>query len=186
MHPGSQLLGLDWRQTRHPHARLRPSPRPPALPHLPLPAGHPLAISTDDPTILNTSVSQELAIAAQAFGLSRRQLRQLALGAADHAFLPDDEKAELRRRMRAKLSLDDSACDEAAAASAAGEGAPAVGCSRPASPVADGSPPAAAAADAPAAAPAVSPAGGDGKGDGKAAGRGRWRFWKSAVRVASS
>lgn len=149
--------------------------------HPPTPAGHPIAICTDDPTILNTSVSQELAIAAQAFGLSRRQLRQLALSAADHAFLPDDEKAELRRRLRAKMQ-DDSACQETSMVAAADERAAAASSGRPAVAVAAKGGQPAAAADAPAA-DAAQAEGGDGKAAGKS---GRWRFWKSAVRVASS
>ena len=40
----------------------------------------------------------------QSFELSQDQLRALALGAADHSFLPEAERAALRQRMEAVLS----------------------------------------------------------------------------------
>lgn len=66
--------------------------------------GHPLALCTNDSGILNTFLSREFAIAAQSFELSQDQLRALALGAADHSFLPEAERAALRQRMEAVLS----------------------------------------------------------------------------------
>ena len=58
-------------------------------------------------------------------GLSQRELRALALRAADYAFLPDDEKAALRRRMQAALATvtEDSEEDAEQEVEAAADGA---------------------------------------------------------------
>lgn len=55
-------------------------------------------LCTDDSGVFNTSLSQEYAIAAQAFGLSHDDLWELSLQAVEHAFLSDNEKEELRQR----------------------------------------------------------------------------------------
>lgn len=59
-------------------------------------AGHPIVLCTDDSGVFSTSLSREYAIAANAFGLSRQQLVELAEGAIDHTFLSAAEKAQLR------------------------------------------------------------------------------------------
>lgn len=119
------------------------------------------------------------------------QVRQLALSAVDHAFLPEEERAELKRRMRAKMGMQDSACEEAvqaAAAAAIGVVSKAAAGGRPAPAAApaaaNGRPAAPAAAPAAAAPAAAAPA-----ADGKAAEpRSRWRLrWPmKGLRVASS
>lgn len=58
--------------------------------------GHPIILCTDDSGVFSTSLSQEYAIAAKAFDLSRHQLVALAEGAIDHTFLSAAEKAQLR------------------------------------------------------------------------------------------
>lgn len=62
--------------------------------------GHPVALCTDDSGVFCTSLSREYAIAATAFELTHLQLEELALGAADYAFLGDEEKAAIKARMK--------------------------------------------------------------------------------------
>ena len=54
-------------------------------------------LCTDDSGVFNTSLSQEYAIAQQAFRLSRDDLWELSRQAVEHAFLSDNEKEELRQ-----------------------------------------------------------------------------------------
>lgn len=59
-----------------------------------------MALCTDDSGVFCTSLSREYAIAATAFELTHLQLEELALGAADYAFLGDEEKAAIKARMK--------------------------------------------------------------------------------------
>ena len=83
--PTSNLMTL-----RLPSVRAHPTLR--AL----LRAGYPVSISTDDSTVFGTTPSRELAIAAEAAGLSDEQVVALAIAPLDHAFVEDDAKARLR------------------------------------------------------------------------------------------
>jgi adenosine deaminase len=60
-----------------------------------------VALCTDDSGVFGTTLSREYAIAAAAFGLDEAALQQLALQAADYAFLPEGGRETLRRRMQA-------------------------------------------------------------------------------------
>ena len=60
---------------------------------------HPLCLCTDDCSVFRTTLSREFALAAQAFGLSRTQLQQLARGAVALAFVDDHVKAALLAQM---------------------------------------------------------------------------------------
>jgi adenosine deaminase len=55
-------------------------------------------LCTDDSGVFNTTLSQEYAIAAQAFGLSHDDLWELSRQAVEHTFLSDNEKEALRQR----------------------------------------------------------------------------------------
>ena len=52
-------------------------------------AGHPVTLCTDDSGVFDTTLSAEFLMAAEAFGLSRRALFEVSLGALEHAFLPE-------------------------------------------------------------------------------------------------
>ncbi|PSC74701.1 Adenosine deaminase [Micractinium conductrix] len=64
---------------------------------------HPLVLCTADSGVLNTCLSREYAIAAQAFNLTERQLQSLALNALDYAFVDELEKVSLQQRMQTAL-----------------------------------------------------------------------------------
>ncbi|MEW5303563.1 MAG: hypothetical protein WDW36_006243 [Sanguina aurantia] len=63
---------------------------------------HPLVLCTDDSGVFGTTLSQEYAIAAQAFGLTEADILQLALSAVDYTFLQEAEKQELRAAFSSK------------------------------------------------------------------------------------
>jgi adenosine deaminase len=58
--------------------------------------GYPVSISTDDSTVFRTNTSEELALTAEACGLSASQLIDLALAPLAHAFEPRAAISELR------------------------------------------------------------------------------------------
>ncbi|KAI8470919.1 MAG: hypothetical protein J3K34DRAFT_418946 [Monoraphidium minutum] len=64
-------------------------------------ARHPVVLCTDDSGVFNTTLSQEYALAAEAFGLGEDDLVALAEQAARHAFITDAERARLLRRLAA-------------------------------------------------------------------------------------
>jgi adenosine deaminase len=57
--------------------------------------GHPIAISTDDCGIFNTTLSEEFMHVANAFGLSRERLCQVSIDAAKHVFAEHEVCEEL-------------------------------------------------------------------------------------------
>ena len=71
-------------------------------------AGHPVKeilergitanLNTDDPAISGIDLRHEYEVAAPAAGLTPEQTRQAQANALEMAFLPDAEKAALRRR----------------------------------------------------------------------------------------
>jgi len=67
-------------------------------------AGVPVSVNSDDPPFFATTLSQEYERLATAFGYDRERLASLALGALDHAFLEDEQRRHLERRMRSGLS----------------------------------------------------------------------------------
>ena len=54
-----------------------------------------VTINTDDPSISNTTLTDEYLVALQAIGLSLRALRQTILTSAESAFLPEPERQRL-------------------------------------------------------------------------------------------
>jgi adenosine deaminase len=89
--PTSNLcLGLAPDLARHPFDRLRR-------------AGLELSVNTDDPALFDTTLSNEFLRLSETFGYGPEELAGLALAAVRHSFLPDAEKAELERSMRADI-----------------------------------------------------------------------------------
>jgi len=87
--PTSNLrLGLVPSLTAHPLRRL--------VEH-----GVPVTINSDDPMLLNTDLSREITLVAQALALRDGALADFMIAAARAAFLPDDERAQLERLVAA-------------------------------------------------------------------------------------
>ncbi len=63
----------------------------------------PVTINTDDPTISNIALSDELMLAVEALGFSPSDLRKYTLAAARAAFLPPEEKAALLEALRSEF-----------------------------------------------------------------------------------
>lgn len=57
--------------------------------------GIPVTINTDDPSISNTTLTDEFLVANRGIGVPFRDLRQMTLNAAEAAFLPNTEKQRL-------------------------------------------------------------------------------------------
>jgi adenosine deaminase len=57
--------------------------------------GIPVTINTDDPSISNTTLTDEFVVANRGIGVPFRELRQMTLNAAESAFLPDPDKKVL-------------------------------------------------------------------------------------------
>lgn len=57
--------------------------------------GHPVVLCADDCGVFETSLSQEYAIAAKAFGLGRSELLQLAERAVNYTFASGQEKQQI-------------------------------------------------------------------------------------------
>jgi aminodeoxyfutalosine deaminase len=70
------------------------------LPKL-LEAGLVVTLNSDDPAMFGTSLERELELAAGAFALSPQQIVELSRNAIHAAFLPEDEKAGLERKLDA-------------------------------------------------------------------------------------
>ncbi|MBI1878864.1 MAG: adenosine deaminase [Chloroflexi bacterium] len=57
--------------------------------------GIPVTINTDDPSISNTTLTDEFLVANRGIGVPFRDLREMTLNAAEAAFLPESEKKRL-------------------------------------------------------------------------------------------
>ncbi|NJL95580.1 MAG: hypothetical protein HC915_18555 [Anaerolineae bacterium] len=66
----------------------------------------PITINTDDPTISNTTLTDEYALAVQGLGLDLHDLREMVINAARAAFLPEPEKQALIHSLRRELGTD--------------------------------------------------------------------------------
>jgi adenosine deaminase len=65
-------------------------------------------INTDDPSISNITLTDELALAHRGLGLSLETIRRNILNAARAAFIPSDEQAKLVAQYRSVLGMDDT------------------------------------------------------------------------------
>jgi len=63
-------------------------------------AGIPVTINTDDPSVSDTTLSDEYVVAASTMGLSVEDVQRMILNAARAAFLPDNEKKALVQRFQ--------------------------------------------------------------------------------------
>lgn len=76
-----------------------------SLSHHPLPdlfaLGLRVTLNTDDPSISDTTLTDEYLIAMTVIGMEREQMRRLVFNALDVAFLPEKE----RQRLRAELAV---------------------------------------------------------------------------------
>jgi adenosine deaminase len=58
--------------------------------------GIPVTVSSDDPLPFFTTIEREYRLLVEQFGFDREDLKRMTLGAAQKAFLPDQERAALR------------------------------------------------------------------------------------------
>jgi adenosine deaminase len=66
----------------------------------------PVTINTDDPSVSDTTLSDEYMIAVEGMGFSPRDVQRTILNAAQAAFLPPLEKQSLIERFQQSLDLD--------------------------------------------------------------------------------
>jgi adenosine deaminase len=66
-------------------------------------AGAAVTIGSDDPPFFGTSLTREYLLLHRVYGWSLEELAALSLGALDHAFLPDGQRAALERQFRHQL-----------------------------------------------------------------------------------
>lgn len=66
-------------------------------------------VNTDDPSLSNITLTDELVQAHLILGLPLDTLKQQVINAAEAAFLPDDERAVLAAELRTALGLNDTA-----------------------------------------------------------------------------
>jgi adenosine deaminase len=66
---------------------------------------HPVCISTDDPGVFCTSLTQELLLVAKTFSniIPMKQLAQLVVDGMQHAFCDEDTKSRIQQRMQQQL-----------------------------------------------------------------------------------
>lgn len=62
-------------------------------------ANHPVVLCTDDSGVFATTLSQEYAITAAAFGLDQQQLIELASRAVEYCFCSEQDKQLLRHKV---------------------------------------------------------------------------------------
>jgi adenosine deaminase len=77
--------------------------------HHPLPdlygLGLKLTINTDDPSVSDTTLTDEYRLVVAGMSMSLNDLKRMILNAAEVAFLPDEERAALVARFRAELGI---------------------------------------------------------------------------------
>jgi len=59
-----------------------------------------VTINTDDPSVSDTTLTDEYLVAMAAVGLTWKEMRQAVLNAVDAAFLPEEERRHLHERFR--------------------------------------------------------------------------------------
>lgn len=64
-----------------------------------------VTINTDDPSISNTTLSEEYAVAVEQIGMEQEMLYQALRNAVEAAFIPEEERWQLREQFRAGLAL---------------------------------------------------------------------------------
>lgn len=79
------------------------------LSHHPLPdlfsLGLRVTINTDDPSVSDTTLTDEYLVAVSAIGVGLEEVRQAVLTAAEAAFLPEQERGRLRQRLEQEWDL---------------------------------------------------------------------------------
>lgn len=71
-------------------------------------AGVPVVISTDDPGILRTNLTQQYVLLALRYGVGYYEIKELIRNGIRYGFLPDKEKKELLKRLETELSTFES------------------------------------------------------------------------------
>ncbi|NMC01363.1 MAG: adenosine deaminase, partial [Chloroflexi bacterium] len=71
-----------------------------------------VTINTDDPSVSDTTLSDEYLVAIKAIGLSRRLIFRALRNAIEAAFIPDEEREGLRARFRKELAGCPEALEE--------------------------------------------------------------------------
>jgi len=70
--------------------------------------GVPVTVNTDNISVSDTTLTDEYVVAMLGVGIKLIELRQMLLNAMEAAFLPDDEKKELRAWFRQRLPVSES------------------------------------------------------------------------------
>lgn len=83
-------LGVYASLEQHPLAQLHPM-------------GAVVTINTDTPAVMDTTLTRELELVRDACGLPENALPQVVLNALEASFLPEEEKREQVRSVRAEL-----------------------------------------------------------------------------------
>lgn len=67
-------------------------------------AGVPTVLSTDDPSILRTSLTQQYVLATLRYGLSYPEIKELVYNSINYSFAPENEKDILKNQVDKALS----------------------------------------------------------------------------------
>ncbi|WP_455638101.1 hypothetical protein [Parabacteroides sp.] len=67
-------------------------------------AGVPIVISTDDPGILRTSLTEQYTLAVLRYGFSYKEIKSFVLNSIKHSFLSDREKSDQLEKLNKSLS----------------------------------------------------------------------------------